>query len=487
MDAEPNSQISIMRGESIRRAVLLGLILWVIPSLILASSWSDYLLDLILVLGGPVPHIVNALVLWVCVFGLAYAGRVAWVSRVLHKGRPVSVPVADVVASLSEQTRINLESQGFGSLDEDGLEAVSVGTRSVLRIGTRRELECLRQPDAFRFGVAHEFAHIGSGDPRTEEFLSAAYFAGSLFVIAAIGRIVFFSIADLIELGQLNIELATMWLGNLAGALIPNLVAFGLLIMLFLAERRSSRRLREFRADAIAMSLTGHDLADASAPNQELSRSSRFLSRVFSTHPERVDRSKALHSFRVVLRADQILFLLQSYFSATVLEMSLQLLFVMATPNISTFDVRLQHLVTMMDRTPVTVWAIIGIAFAVIALSQFLIVDRMAQVGREAGSTGLGIRLVGTAMLLAMLGGVFALSSSQAFYWQLSQVGWDIVQWAENEPDRLLLHLAMLSSSAAVSFGAMVTPVVADRLVARLALAFFPSIVLLLVGLAFYG
>lgn len=167
-------------------------------------------------------------------------------------------PVASVVADLSAKTGTAAEARGFGGLGEDGLEAVSVGRRNVIRIGTLRELQCIRKPDAFRFGAAHEIAHLSGGDPQVERIVAAAYFWGGAFILAGIARVLVAVIGDPLSLVHLGFGAVNFAVRSALPALMPNLVAFGTLAGLLFAESRSARRLREFHADAVVRELTGN-------------------------------------------------------------------------------------------------------------------------------------------------------------------------------------------------------------------------------------
>jgi Zn-dependent protease with chaperone function len=182
-----------------------------------------------------------------------------------------------------------------------------VGGRNVIRIGTLRELQCVKKPDGFRFGLAHELAHLGSGDPRTESILAAAYVAGGVFILAGIGRVLVAVVADLLPLMRLGFDVVLFSLRGALPALAPNLISFGVLIALLFAERRSAWRLREFHADAVARRLTGDARWNADDPKAGPKKATGLLARIVAVHPSVRDRRLAFRRVGVAFQADQLL------------------------------------------------------------------------------------------------------------------------------------------------------------------------------------
>lgn len=481
------SEIKAMRRESRRRSVLLFLIVSSIPSLVLASSWAPELNNLLVPLGGPVSHILHAFVLWMALFGALLAASLFRTRRILAHSRPVSDPVRKAVREFADTTGTNAEGLGFGGAAEDGFEAVSVGKRNVIRIGTLRELECVKNSDRFRFGLAHEFAHLGSGDPRTESILAAAYIAGGAFVLSGIGRVFFSVIVDLLALMHLGFDVILFTLRGTLPALAANLTAFGVLIVLLFAERRSARRLREFHADAVARNLSGTSHWNASHPQTAPRKAIGFLAKIAAVHPSARDRLLAFQRVGIAFQADQLLFLLQSYFGAMILEITLQLIFVMASPGVSTLEMRHNHLASMLASNPVSIVLIVALATAFLTLSQYLVLERLAAMAREVGGFRPDPRLFVRAVSLAMLGAFLALASSQSTYFQLSQLGWSVLGWVEIDPDRLTLYGTLLTAWAFAAFVMMVSPQIASMPVVRALLALFPPALLIVAGVWFYG
>jgi hypothetical protein len=189
----------------------------------------------------------------------------------------------------------------------------------------------------------------------------------------------------------------------------------------------------------------------------------------------------------VAFRADQLLFLLQSYFGATILEITLQLLFVMASSDISTLETRADHLASMLARNAVAPCLVVALAVSYLILSQYLVLERIAVMASEAGGFRPDLQLLCQAIGLAALGAFLALASSQTIYWELSQSNWSVLHWAQLDPDRITLHMTLLTAWASAAFVIMALPQIEKMPTVRVLLAGLAPALLIAGGVWFYG
>lgn len=446
-----HSEIRAMRAEAIGRAALLCLVASIIPSLILASTWPDHLHDLIVPLGAPVSHILHAVMVYAALLGALLAAAALRDRRVAATGRRVSKPVAAVAEELGQSTGVTTDVRGYGGLLENGIEAASAGFRRIIWIGTLRERQCVVDPSRFRFAFAHELAHIASGDPVTERIVGTAYLTGALFIVAGIGRVILAVVGDPLSLMHRGFEAVVFAFRAALPALLPNLLAFGVLSALLFAESRSARRLREFHADAFAREVTGNDQAIA-VSQREPTETTSILARYRATHPLTEDRAKALKALGVAWNADQNLFVLQAYFAATVLEVTFQLLFVNLSAGATTSAERATHFAGQLGRYPVTVLLVLAVAAALIMLAQHIVLGRFAMIAEDQQKSGLNPLVFARTAGLVGLGAFLALASSQSTYWNLTLANWNALRWVEVMSDELILHtLLFLASSASLT------------------------------------
>ncbi|MBX4899825.1 M48 family metalloprotease [Rhizobium bangladeshense] len=453
-----------MRDEALRRAILLCLISLIVPSLVLGSSWTGELYDLVVPLGPPGSALLHAMgLLTILTLGIVCVGEYR-ATRLLRKGRPIPAQTSTVVADLAAQAGIHADAVGFGRLDEEGIEAVVAGRSRVIRIGTLWVRSSVLEPIRFRFAIAHEIAHLASGDPRAERIVNAALLIGSLAMMAAIGRIIAYVGGDTLALSHLDLPTLLFVLRNSVPAILANLVALGTLAVLILLESRASARLREFHADAIARNLSGGGDGLGKVTSMRSKDSGiGFVSRLLAVHPPTQQRFLALKRAGTAFSADELLFVLVGYFSGTILEMTLQLNFVMASPGVSTLAQRKAHLVAEMAENPFTYWTILGLSTALLVLSQSLILGRMLITAetrkppRHAAS--LALRLLS----LAGLGSFIALATSQTVYFELSNAGWNMLRWIAGDPDRVGLHACLFLSLTISAFVILTVPSLRDK------------------------
>lgn len=475
-----------MRHEALRRAILLSLISLIVPSLVLGSSWTAELYDLILPLGPPGSALLHAMgLLTILTLGVVCIGEYR-ATRLLRKGRPIPAQALTVVADLAAQAGVNADAIGFGKLDEEGIEAVVAGRSRVIRIGTLWVRSSILEPARFRFAIAHEIAHLASGDPRAERIVNAAVLIGGLAMMAAVGRIIAYVGGDTLALSHLDLPTLLFVLRNAVPAILANLVALGTLAVLILLESRASARLREFHADAIARNLSGGDGLGKVTSMRSKDSGIGFVSRLLAVHPPTQQRFLALKRAGTAFSADELLFILVGYFSGTILEITLQLNFVMASPGVSTLAQRKAHLTAEMAENPFAYWTILGLSTAPLVLSQSLILGRMLITAetrkppRHAAS--LALRLLS----LAGLGSFIALATSQTVYFELSEAGWNMLRWIAGDPDRVGLHACLFLSLTISAFVILTVPSLRDKGPIYPLMVVSPTLSTLALGIWFY-
>ena len=452
-----------MRDEALRRAILLCLISLIVPSLVLGSSWTVELYDLVLPLGPPASALLHAMgLLTILTLGVVGIGEYR-ATRLLRRGRPIPAQTSAVVADLAVQANVDAEAVSFGKLDEEGIEAVVAGRSRVIRIGTLWVRSSILEPARFRFAIAHEIAHLASGDPRAERIVNAAFLIGGLAMMAAIGRIIAYVGGDTLALSRLDLPTLIFVLRNAVPAIIVNLIALGTLAVLMLLEGRASARLREFHADAIARNLSGGGGLGNVTSMQSKDADIGFVNRLLAVHPSIRQRFRALKHAGTAFSADELLFILVGYFSGTILEITLQLNFVMASPGVSTLAQRKAYLATEMAKNPITYWTILGLSTALLILSQSLVLGRML-IATETRKpprrfVSIALRLLG----LAGLGSFIALATSQTVYFELSNADWNVLRWIAGDPDRVGLHACLFLTLAISAFVTLTVPSLRDK------------------------
>lgn len=478
-----------MRRESKLRTVLLVLVLCAIPTLLVGSAYAFELSDLLFPLGAPLGHVAHALLIYLGLLAALIIGSEHFAARTVGRpgeAPPVGATVSRIVYELSGRMGISVETQAFGGGE---IEAVQAYRRRIVRIGVARLRESIFAPQDFRFVVAHELTHLASNDARTDRIVRSAYLAGALFLLAAFSRVLWaigqgISVAWRFGIHAVLSSLADSWI-----ALFTNSLSLGMLTLLFMLERRSAMRLREFHADAVASTLVGSasGIMEKLRPTNSR-RFARFIARVLGTHPEREHRRAALEGLAAAFEADRILFLLQGYFAAMLLEILLQMLFVGASPSTSSLAERRTYLAQSISDHPVIVWCVIGTAAVMVGLSQVLVLRRIALVAAEVAALRLGVRLWAGSAIMVGAGAILSLLTSQTFYWEMSLARWNLLVWAKADPDRLSLYsifwVGTVFSLALTLAGARRST--APRELTALAAA-VPVGLALMVGFGFYG
>lgn len=483
------SSLAEMRQESQLRTVLLVLVLCIIPTLLVGTAYPFELSDLLLPLGAPLGHVANALLIYLGLLAALIVGSEQFSTHTVGRpgqAPPVGATVSRIVCELAWRMGISVETQAFGGSE---IEAVQTYRRRIVRIGASRLRESIVAPQDFRFVVAHELTHLASNDARTDRIVRSAYLAGALFMLAAFSRVLWAIGQGISVTWRFGPDAVLSSLANSWISLFTNSLSLGALTLLFILERRSAMRLREFHADAVASTL----VESASGVMEKLrpingGRLKKSIARIFDTHPDLEHRRAALDGLAAAFQADRILFLLQGYFAAMLLEILLQMLFVGASASMSTLTVRRNFLAQSLSDHPVSVWFVICTAVVMVGVSQILVLRRIALVAADAAALRLGLRLWAGSAVMVGAGTVLSLLTSQTLYWELSLSQWNLLSWMKADPDRLSLYGilwgGMVLSLALVLVGSCRSPASWRRTILAAAL---PVGLALMAGFGYYG
>ncbi|MFG1384339.1 M48 family metalloprotease [Xanthobacter versatilis] len=439
---------SVMRRESRLRTLLLLLVMSVTPSLLVGTSFPFVLTDLWLPLGPPFSHITHAGLLFAGTFAvlLVVSGAVVrW--RVSRPGLGVGMgpTVPGILEDLARRVGIEVEVQAFGGPKALGIESVAIGRRRIVRIAIPRLREAKTQPEAFRFTLAHELAHLAGGDPRTDRWIACAYLTALAFFLMTFGNVLWVAGTNAAAMWRHGAD-AVVW--SLKAAMFPlaaDALSMGTLAILLSFERRSAMRLREFHADVVASALVGPGTAAIDTLKAEEGGAlMRWLRRLWSDHPEKKFRRRALTERRAVFDADRILFVLQGYFAATTIELVLQLFFANGYPNVSSPLARQQYLLQTFERLPQTTMGILVVATLLVFVSGLLVFGRLKVFVEIIGAGQVSVWFFTQIPVLIGLGACLALASSQAVLWELYGKGWSFVALVLADLDRLSLYAAYL-------------------------------------------
>lgn len=447
--------IGAMRRESQLRTFLLITIVYVFASLMIGSSFPFELSDLILPIGPPFSNIFHASLFLAAAFGAVLAFQTEVTRRIVWpvgKGPSLGSTVPKMIEELALQARVEVEAQLFGGMKGGEVESVIIGSRQIIRIPASRLREARTSPQAFRFVVAHELTHLAAGDPRRDRWIRCAYGIWALAMLAVIGN-VFWAVGKGVLLTS-PIEFNTVLHGLRQSMFVVfvNTASIGVLAILLLLEQRSAMRLREFHADAGATVLVGKnpDALQQLKPN-ETSILKRWLEQLVSDHPEPQYRQRALLRLSTAFQADRILFVLQGFFAATIIELLMQMLFVNASSNVSTILERRHYLFESLGRFPVSIYGTMIVATSLTILAQLLVLGRLRILAREVGGARRIFPIVLLVPLLVGAGACLALLSSQTFLWELSQKSWRLVLWLGSDPDRASVYAASILGTALVA------------------------------------
>jgi hypothetical protein len=218
----------------------------------------------------------------------------------------------------------------------------------------------------------------------------------------------------------------------------------GAFFLVLTLERRSAARLREFYADATATIAVGPAARVFSAATSDESFLRRFWSRFLGLHPRPATRAAAMADHSTVYRADMMLFVLQGFFSAFILELVLQLQFTSASATLATFDDRRASLWRFLTINPAITSGTIILGALLVMTVHVLVLTRLAATISVAVEQQQRLRLIAAVPLFTAAGVLILLITGQSILWDLQQTGWDfpgyiIVGW-----DRLTLHSVAL-------------------------------------------
>jgi Peptidase family M48 len=455
MNGAATTTIEAMRRESQSRTILLITILFVFASLMIGTSFPFELSDLILPIGPPLTHVFHASLFLASAFGVLMAFRTEVARRTVWpvgRGPSLGTTVPNMITELAGRMRVEVEAQLFGGMKGGEVEAVIIGSRKIIRIPASRLREAKTNPRAFQFVIAHELTHLASGDPRWDRWIGCAYAIWAVAMLASIGS-VFWAVGKGILLTRPIGFDAVLWsLRSSMFVVLVNMASMGILAILLFLERRSAMRLREFHADAGATELVGErpDVIQQLKRN-ETNKLKRWLERLVADHPEQQYRQLAFAQLTRAFQADRILFVLQGFFAAMIIEILMQLLFVNASPNISTIAERRHYLFESLGRFPASIFATMIVAVTLTILAQFLMLGRLRILIREAGGARRMMPIVLLVPILVGAGACLALWSSQTFLWELSQKGWRLVGWLDSDPDRASVYAASFLGTALVT------------------------------------
>lgn len=467
-----------MRQESLLRTLLVLLLASIIPSMLLASSYADHLADLVIAFGPPFTHIFHAMALFIVAISgvIGLSSLLTWraVGR-FSKNVPVGPTVGAMVDEFAARFAVRPEIRIAGGVRAaDMTSLVSAGRPTVLMPASRL-IEAKTDPAVFRFRLAHEFTHLAANDYRSDVWINSAYLVGAIFMVSAFGRVLWNVFEGLIVGGRFGADGVWFALRGAALPLTTNVVALGSLAVLLFFEHRAAMRLREFHADAVATSVSGANTgAFAGMVTAQLSGPLRWLYGLVNDHPDAGTRTTALTERQAAFRADLITLVIQGFFAATVVEMALQLLLVGSSVDISSLAERQAYLRAQLARYPEIIWGIIGVATAVCAVANFLVIQRLRML--QAPTKASFATFIQTGLLYA-LGSALALLSSQTFLWEISDARWNVGAWVAQDPERPSIYLSgILGFALAALLARMPWTMGASPLLTALGVCLLPSL-----------
>jgi len=374
----------------------------------------------------------------------------------------------------------------LGGMGDLRIVAMRIGNRDVVGIGRRALPLMKREPDSFRYRLAHEYAHLAVGDPRREDWLSVVYTTATFFLLVAYGSALFNTFDVLAAIGKVGgwPEVRKALFGWMQFGLIANLVLFGSIFLVLTLERRSAARLREFYADATATIAVGPAARVFSAALSDETFLRRFWSHFLGLHPRPATRAAAMADHSTVYRADMMLFVLQGFFSAFILELVLQLQFTSASATLEIFDDRRASLWRFLTINPAITSGTIIFGALLVMIVHVLVLTRLAATVRVAVEQQQRLRLIAAVPLFTAAGVLILLMTSQSILWDLQQTGWDLPGYIIVGWDRLTLHgVALLALCTVI----MVIFALKRRSQGSiLALSALPALITLFVGYLLY-
>jgi hypothetical protein len=97
------------------------------------------------------------------------------------------------------------------------------------------------------------------------------------------------------------------------------------------------------------------------------------------------------------------------------------------------------YLRAQLARYPEIICGIIGVATAVCAVANFLVIQRLRML--QAPTRASFATFIQTGLLYA-LGSALALLSSQTFLWEISEASWNVGAWVAQDPERPSTYLS---------------------------------------------
>jgi hypothetical protein len=481
------SIVEALRSESRYRTWFATVLATTIAVVYLGSSFPFYL-DQFPTL-QPVGHFVSALILFA--ISLAVVGVITYVAMESRRrwSGVTSLRAPSVRRMLRELNRafdMRVVAVTFGGGQDGRILAMRIKDHNAVGIGRGALSLIRREPSGFRYRLAHEYAHLAVGDPRRDYWLSVVYATTMLFLLIAYGSALSNTISVLVGIGAFGgwPEVKKALLGRMQFGFIANLVLFGSILLVLMLERRSAARLREFYADAVATTVVGPVEQVFSSAASGPSGLRRLWSRFLERHPEPAIRAAALADRGSVYRADMMLFVLQGFFSAFILEMVLQLMFTSASTGLATFDDRRVSLWRYFAISEVITSGTIMFGALLALTAHVLVLTRLAATVSVSVDKQQTLRLITSVPLFTSAGTFVLLATSQGILWDLEQTGWNLPHYIVVGWDRLTMHGVALTALCAVTISVFLLK--PSRNFVCLVLGPVPVLVTLLLGYLLY-
>jgi hypothetical protein len=186
-----------------------------------------------------------------------------------------------------------------------------------------------------------------------------------------------------------------------------------------------------------------------------------------------------------VYRADMMLFVLQGFFSAFIVEMVLQLLFTSASSGLATFHDRRASVWRFVAINSGVTIGMIGVGALLAVTAHVLVLTRLAATIRVAVGGASRFSLITSVPFLTTAGAFVLLATSQGILWDLQQTGWDLPRYIFAAWDRLTVHAAALVTLCGAIVSLFLLKSRGFALI--LALGLLPAVITLSVGYLLYG
>lgn len=401
----------------------------------------------------PVGNILVGVLLFLLSAGVAIAASVvvALRRRISADLVPLSsAKVRHVLQALNKTFGLTAVAVVSGGMRDRNMFAMKVGRHAVIAVG-RGALPIVKQAEIFRFRVAHEYAHLAANDYRREQWLFAVYLATIVLLLVSYASSLTETLKILAD-NYINIGLSEVW-GALFGwmrfGLVANLILYASIILMLLLERSSASRLREFYADSAAAAAVG-PVAEAFPRSASTRLYGRWHKRLFMGHPTSIERANTVADPAQAHRADLILFLLQGYFVAFIVEVVLQLLFTAASPTLATHADRRDSLLRYFEIGSISTSCIIVVGALLGCAALFLTVSRLNVSLTFVDKRRARFALMVKVPIFVIAGMLLMLTTSQSTAWDLKQTDWNLVTYVLVAWDRLLVHGLLIFSTCIV-------------------------------------